>query len=81
MSNFPPLAFRRTMIVERRPEDRVCYHRPALLQHPGPLATIAAELGFSDQAHFTRAFKRETGLTPGQFRRLARRGGNPGVQG
>jgi len=33
-----------------------------------PLAWIAQESGFSDQSHLTSVFRRETGLTPGQFR-------------
>lgn len=37
------------------------------------LADIAADLGFADQSHFTRVFKRQTGLTPGQYRRLGGR--------
>jgi AraC family transcriptional regulator len=32
------------------------------------LAQIAAEVGFSDQAHFTRCFKEVTGVTPGRYR-------------
>ena len=32
------------------------------------LADIAAAVGFADQSHFTAAFRRETGITPGRFR-------------
>ncbi len=35
-----------------------------------PVAVVAAEAGFADQSHFTRAFKRHTGLTPGRYRRV-----------
>ena len=31
------------------------------------LAGIAAELGYADQPHFTRDFRKATGLTPGEF--------------
>jgi AraC family transcriptional regulator len=41
----------------------------ALLETSHGVARIASEHGFSDQAHFTRAFKRATGLTPAAFRR------------
>lgn len=34
-----------------------------------PLAEIAAATGFSDQAHFTRAFRAQNGLPPGAWRR------------
>jgi AraC family transcriptional regulator len=33
-----------------------------------PLVEIASEAGFADQSHFTRTFKRFTGLTPRQYR-------------
>ncbi len=36
--------------------------------HRGSLADIAAAVGFADQSHLTRHFKRITGLTPSQFR-------------
>jgi AraC family transcriptional regulator len=40
-----------------------------LLRQGGPsLALIAATLGFYDQAHFTNTFRREMGMTPGDFR-------------
>jgi transcriptional regulator GlxA family with amidase domain len=34
------------------------------------LSTIATQCGFVDQSHFTRTFKADINLTPGQFRRL-----------
>ena len=40
------------------------------LTRPGlSLAAIAAELGFTDQSHFTRVFRRQVGTTPGAWRR------------
>ncbi|ADV65786.1 helix-turn-helix domain-containing protein [Deinococcus maricopensis] len=36
-----------------------------------PLATLAYDLGFSDQAHLTREFRALGGLTPGTFARLS----------
>ena len=35
-----------------------------------PLAEVAGDAGFADQAHFTRAFKAAFGLTPGRYRAL-----------
>jgi AraC-like DNA-binding protein len=37
-----------------------------------PLAEIAGDAGFADQAHFTRAFASAFGLTPGRYRALRR---------
>jgi AraC family transcriptional regulator len=37
-----------------------------------PLAQIALQAGFSSQASFTRAFRRATGLTPGEYGRRRR---------
>jgi len=34
---------------------------------PADLARVAVELGYADQAHFTRDFRTVTGLTPGGF--------------
>jgi AraC-like DNA-binding protein len=36
----------------------------------GSLATVAAELGFADQAHLTRVVRDSTGLPPGRLRTL-----------
>lgn len=41
---------------------------PYLLNLELPLAEIALLTGFTDQSHFTRAFRRVTGLTPNAFR-------------
>ena len=43
-----------------------------LVQTDAPLATLALEAGFADQSHFTRSFKRRTGLPPGKYRRAHR---------
>ena len=35
------------------------------------ITSVAFDLGFNDQSHFTRAFKNHFGLTPGQFQKQA----------
>lgn len=42
-----------------------------LLARGEKIANVALDLGFSDQAHFTRTFKQYTLTTPGHFRRLS----------
>jgi AraC family transcriptional regulator len=37
-----------------------------------PLAQLALECGFANQAHFTAAFSRELGISPGRYRRSTR---------
>lgn len=39
----------------------------SLLKQGIPVGDVALELGFSDQAHFTRIFKKSTGYTPGTY--------------
>jgi AraC family transcriptional regulator len=52
-------------LMSRRIERaRDLLHRPDL-----PLAMVAAECGFADQAHFTNVFTRMVGHPPGAFRR------------
>lgn len=45
----------------------------------GDLSTsqVAEQVGILDVSYFIRLFKRETGLTPGEYRAGLRRGGNP----
>ena len=38
------------------------------------LAEVASKLGYADQAHFTREFKRASGVTPGVFRKTYSQG-------
>ncbi|OZG71670.1 hypothetical protein BTA51_20155 [Hahella sp. CCB-MM4] len=40
-----------------------------LLRQQKPLAQIAQETAFSDQAHFQRCFKRHTAMTPAQYQK------------
>jgi len=37
-----------------------------------PIADVALEAGFADQAHFTRAFRAAHGVSPGRYARLRR---------
>ncbi|MEZ4438819.1 MAG: AraC family transcriptional regulator [Polyangiaceae bacterium] len=43
-----------------------------LKEQPSTMAALAADLGYHDQAHFTRDFKQLTGSTPAAFARGAR---------
>ncbi len=49
-------------------EARVRYAVRRLADPEASLAEIALDAGFADQSHFTRVFKRETGMTPGAYR-------------
>jgi AraC family transcriptional regulator len=58
----------RTSLGEYVRECRVAYARRRLATSDTPLAEVASEAGFSQQSHFSRVFKRATGMTPGQYR-------------
>ena len=47
---------------------RVEWSKTQLLTSRDSLARIAVRAGFSDQSHFTRWFKRQTGVTPQRYR-------------
>ncbi|MDT0301171.1 AraC family transcriptional regulator [Streptomonospora wellingtoniae] len=49
-----------------------------LLADGMPPADVSAALGFADQPHFTRHFKRTTGVPPGAFQRGVRGPAQPG---
>jgi AraC family transcriptional regulator len=51
---------------------RVEYAADQLRHHGVALADLSLRAGFGDQAHFTRAFKQVTGVTPGAFRATLR---------
>ena len=46
---------------------RVAQAAHALTKKATPIAQVSAEFGFTDQAHFTRNFKKIKGMTPKQF--------------
>jgi AraC-like DNA-binding protein len=52
--------------------EQVRIHRARHLLRAGTsIAEVALQTGFSDQSHFTRHFKKMTGVTPGQYRQTA----------
>jgi AraC-like DNA-binding protein len=57
----PPHAYLTQVRVRRARE---------LLAGPQPLADIAASVGFADQSHLSRHFKRIVGLPPGRWRKI-----------
>lgn len=59
----PPHAFQKLARLHRA---------EAALRRGVPIAAVAADCGFADQAHLTRAFKKFRGVTPGQFRPAVR---------
>jgi AraC family transcriptional regulator len=53
-------------------QARVKHAKMLLLSGAHGLSDIALRLGFADQSHFTKAFHRATGTTPGEWRRANR---------
>jgi len=48
---------------------RINYARQLMAGSDRSLAEVAVTAGFADQSHFTRLFKRHTGITPARYRR------------
>ncbi|MFW6040131.1 MAG: helix-turn-helix domain-containing protein [Gemmatimonadota bacterium] len=68
-------AFRRhfgVSVTEYRRRERLRRAARTVERCPATLSRIAYRAGYADQSHFCREFKDATGLTPGEFRRLAR---------
>jgi len=59
----------RDLVAEARADDA----KKRLSQSDEPIGSIAIDLGFSEPAAFTRAFKRQVGVTPASFRAKARK--------
>jgi AraC family transcriptional regulator len=69
-------AFRRTLGVAPHKwltEQRVELSKEKLRDDGLSLSDVAAECGFSDQSHLTRAFKQTVGVSPGAWRRALQR--------
>lgn len=49
---------------------RIAHAREILANSNDSLSEVALRLGFSDQSHFCRTFKKQVGLSPLQYRRL-----------
>ena len=49
---------------------RMARARILLQSTPQPLSEVALSCGLSDQAHLSRLFRQETGMTPSQWRRF-----------
>jgi AraC family transcriptional regulator len=65
--------FRRCSLGEALRRLRIEDARRRLAAGPENLVDVALDLGFGDQAHFTRVFRRVTGETPHAYRRRASR--------
>lgn len=51
---------------------RIAYAKELLTNENATLATIASACGFESESHFQSLFKKQTGITPGKYRRYTR---------
>jgi len=59
-------------ITERITEVRIKRARALLAETDAPIGNIALNVGFDDVNYFSRIFKKATGLSPTQYRRLSK---------
>jgi AraC family transcriptional regulator len=62
--------FERCTVGDYIRKVRIEHARQRMLESNEPLVEIALATGFADQTHFTRSFRRLTGMTPSEFRRI-----------
>ncbi len=65
-------AFKNTVGVAPRQwtrQLRIAAARRMLIETSIPLALVGLDCGFAHQAHFTRVFRQEVGMPPGEYRR------------
>lgn len=62
--------FERCTVGDYIRKVRIENARQKMLTSNEPLVQIALATGFADQTHFTRSFKRITGMTPTEFRKI-----------
>lgn len=58
-------------LTEYVTKQRIEQSKNLLLQTKDPISNIAIKIGYSDSNYFCRIFKKQTGLTPKEFRKLA----------
>lgn len=64
-------------VKEYQHRQRLRHSFCRLAGREAPLAHLAYDFGYADQAHFSRVFKREAGMSPGQFREMMKKIGEP----
>ena len=63
--------FQKATVGEYVRQLRIEHARQKMLSSNDSLVEIALSCGFADHTHFSRSFKRVTGMTPSEFRRIS----------